>query len=404
MAAPQLDDTRGRAEFFRHSLLANLGYWQDWLAASGDRVAALDRQRPGIIKAILFGLDLEPAWPAVRDLIQTFSPYMERRGYWDSWGAVLARALEVAGRQEDATGRASLLVMMARLLRRQGRLAESAAYYRRTLRLTRLSGDGYNRARACTNLGYHYIEHGYWQRAEVLCCRALALFEQLDSDHGRAHTQNHLGLLYLRRGRWEQARAYLEQACARWQAMGDDHGLMYGFLNLGSLFNEKGQPERGRPYLEKARRLAVVSGEEIEVARIDLSLGNGYRLSGRPFLAEVYARRAADRFQRFSNLFNLPLAWNNLAGACLDQGKWAEAADYLQQALDSCREMKHRHGEMLTLGSWVEYELARGEPAAARLRLQAFSDFISRRRIRGQEHRLETLTEMYRRSLAGEAP
>jgi tetratricopeptide (TPR) repeat protein len=391
MATPRLSDTQGRADFFQQSLLANLGYWQDWLETTGDQVVALDQHRAGIVKAILFGLDLDEAWPAVRELIETCSSYMERRGYWDSWGSILELALKVAGRQGDEAGLANLSALVARLLHRQGHFQESAAYYRRTMRLARRSGDRFNQARACSNLGYHYIEHGYWQRAEVLCCRALALFEQLDSDHGRAHTQNHLGLLYLRQGRWDRARTYLEQACALWQALRDNHGLMYGFLNLGSLYNELGQPHQALPYLQQARQLAVISGEETEVALIDLSLGNTYRLSGRAFEAEAYAHRAEARFQRFSNFYNLPLAWNNLAGACLDQGKWQQAAGYLQQALESCREMKHRHGEMLTLGSWVEYELARGDLPAAKRRLEVFSDFISRQRI---------LTKKYRRSLA----
>ena len=220
-----------RADKFNQMILGSLKYWQDWLQAKFANVAAVDRERDKIVKSISFALDLDAAWPVARELIITFSPYMERRGYWDTWNWVLSRSIKAAHRLGDAEGAATLSALFARLLRRQSRFRESIAYYRRAIHLSRHIGDNYNEARACTNLGYYYIDQGYWHRAELLCCHALTLFEQLDNNHGRAHTENHLGLLYTQQCLWDKAQRHLEQACAVWESMRDAHGLMYPCIN-----------------------------------------------------------------------------------------------------------------------------------------------------------------------------
>lgn len=236
MASISLTDVPGRANFFRQTVLNNLRYWQGWLETNLNQATALDRERNAIAKALSFAFDLDPAWPVVFELVTTLSPLMERRGHWDLWQWVLTRALETAQRMEDRAAEVTLSALLARLLFQQSRYKEAVCHYRRTIRLARQIGDQFNEARACTNLGYHFIEQGRWQRAEVLCCYALCLFEAIDSDHGRAHTENHLGILYTRRHRWPEARQHLERACNIWQAMGDDHGSMRGYLNLGGLY------------------------------------------------------------------------------------------------------------------------------------------------------------------------
>ena len=159
--------------------------------------------------------------------------------------------LEVAQQNKDMTSEVTLSVLFARLLFRQSRFKEAIYHYRRTIQTSRKIGDRYNQARACTNLGYHYIERGLWFRAKVLCCHALKLFDALDNNHGRAHTKNHLGILYIKQHRWKLAQHHLERACSIWQTMGDNHGLMRGYLNLGALFNDSEQPKKSLIYLEK---------------------------------------------------------------------------------------------------------------------------------------------------------
>jgi tetratricopeptide (TPR) repeat protein len=261
MASAILTPTTDYTSLFHRRILTNAHYWRNFVAGHTNDVPVLDGEREGIIKAITFGLDLVEAWPPVAELIAIFSPQVERRGTWEGWNGLLERAIEQAEQIGDLTTAVHLSTLLARLCQRQSRFAEAIRHYRRVIRLARWLGDDFSLARACSNLGYLYIERGRWQRAEILCCRALAIFEQLNSDHGRAHTENHLGILYTRQGRWEQGIARLERACVIWEAMGDQHGLMRGFINLGLLYDEMERPDEALYFLEKALQQAELTGE-----------------------------------------------------------------------------------------------------------------------------------------------
>jgi len=151
-----LSETAGRAKFFQRGVLLNLAYWQDWVKNNANDVAILDQERNGLIRGILFALDLgEMAWSSVQELISTLSSYMERRGYWEIWHQVLDKALKVAGLVGDLAGMTHLSALLGRLSFQQSHFQESVSYYRQTIRLARQIGDRFNEARACTNLGYY---------------------------------------------------------------------------------------------------------------------------------------------------------------------------------------------------------------------------------------------------------
>jgi tetratricopeptide (TPR) repeat protein len=401
MAVIALTDTQSCANFFQRRVLINLQYWRDYLAVNTTDVAALDREQSGIIRAISFALDLDEAWSAVYKLIITFSPYMERRGYWETWNWVLSRAIEAARWAEDTAAETHLSALLARLLQRQSRFKDTIARHRHTIRLSRRIGDRFNEARACTNLGYLYIEHDHWHRAEVLCRHALAIFEQIGSDHGRAHTENHLGILYSRQRLWDKARLHLERACALWGSMGDDHGLMLGFINLGLLYNELECPAKALRYLEKALQQARLTGEEALTGTIYLNMGHAHRLMGEPARTESYARQAEAIFRRFSNSFYLPLAWINLGEACLDQGRWQEGRLHLEAALEACRQSHHKYGEIKALMGMLEYNLVVGNHQEVSEQLPELEQLVRENNRDRHSRQFETLLTKFRRSLAG---
>jgi tetratricopeptide (TPR) repeat protein len=401
MAVIALTDTQSCANFFQRRVLINLHYWRDYLAVNTEDVAALDREQSGIIRAISFALDLDEAWSAVYKLIVTFSPYMERRGYWETWNWVLSRAIEAARWAEDVGAEANLSALLARLLQRQSRFKEAIACYRRTIRLARRSGDRFNEARSCSNLGYLYLEQGYWHRAEVLCRHALTIFEQIGSDHGRAHTENHLGILYTRQCLWDKARLHLERACALWGSMSDDHGLMLGFINLGLLYNEMECPAKALHYLDKSLQQAGLTGEEALLGTIYLNMGYAYKLNGEPAQTEIYARQAEAIFRRFSNSLYLPLAWINLGEACLDQGRWHEACLHLEAALEACRQSHNKYGEIKALMGMVEYNLAVGNHQKVSEQLPELEQLVRQNSQDKYSRQFETLLTKFRRSLTG---
>ncbi len=401
MAIVPLTDTQNCANFFQRRVLVNLQYWRDSPAIKTTDVAVLDQERAGLVRAITFALEIDEAWPLVTELITALSAYMERRGYWETWRQVLNQAVETARRVEDGPGTVSLSLLLARLLQRESQLKQAIARYRQTIRLARQVGNEYNEARACSNLGYIYIEQGYWYRAEVLCCHALTIFERIDSNHGLAHTENHLGILYIRQCHWELARQHLERACKIWQFMGDDHGLMRGFINLSLLYLDMERPDEVLTYSEKALQQANLTGEKAEIGTIYMNMGAAYRLSGEFAKAEAYAWQAEVIFRRFSNSVGLACVQYDLGLACLEQKKWQQAKLHLETALQAWRRMANKYWEIITLTSVVEYELAKDDQAQAAKHLVEVKRLISQYGQSDQAPRWQSLLLKYRRSLTG---
>ena len=392
-------DTQEYANFFWWRVRQSIVYWHDYVTEQAANPTVLNEVNDQILRSILFGLQQTDAWPTVVKLIQAFAVYMERTGRWEAWQTILEQALTNAHQRHDLASIVKLSTLQARLAQRQSRFKEAIAAYRRTIRLARHIGDGFNEARSCSNLGYFYVDYGYWNRAEVLCCHALAIFERLDSNHGQAHTENHLGALYTRQRKWELAQQYFERACERWEKMGDDHGLMYGFMNFGTLYNDMECADKALTYSKKALQQAKITKEELVIGTITMNIGVAYRIKNEPAKAEAYAWQAEAIFRRFSNTLGLALVHDNLGLVCLDQGKWEEAQQHLSTALVSWRSHGNKLGECRALGYIVELELAKGDRQKAAVQLKELEDYLLQKEDKTLSQFLEFQLEKYRRIL-----
>jgi tetratricopeptide (TPR) repeat protein len=377
MEVGNLSTSSSSQSLFREYVLSNIEYWRDYVALRATDISLLDRGRNRIVKAIIFALDLEEAWPFIAELIESFSSYMERRGHWETWSWVLTQTIEGASASNDLVNKVSLTALLARLLQRQGRNEEAVTYYRRTIYLARRIGDQFNKARACSNLGYLCIDHGYWGRAEVLCCHALDIFKAIDNDHGRAHTENHLGILFTRQHRWGSAQQHLLQACKIWRSNNDDHGLMRGFINLGNLYHQMGRGDQALIYHKKALYQANLVGEEAETGMILINMAITQKKAGDLASAESLLWQAETIHKRLSNDKGLALTWHNLGWLYVDQHKWQNAKFYLETALTASRNLSDSYIEIETLIGLVKYEIARRDKESALVQLEALDRSIN---------------------------
>lgn len=400
MDKTSLDCNNGYADFFKRRVVESTRCWQLFVTEKKADTAALEQGQGRILRAISFALASAAAWPAARQLIEAFAPYMERRGYWGTWHDILNPAIEAAARFDDTTGQVTLMALLARLRQRQSHFREAVSLYRWVIRLARRTGNRFEEARACSNLGFLYIDAiGHWQRAEVLCCHALAMFEALGSEHGQAHTENHLGILYTRRRTWEEAEQHLQRACALWQKMGDDPSLIYGFENLGLLYIKMDHPLEAIAYLEQALQQAKLSGEEAEIATIWMNLGMAHQQNGHLEKAEACNKKAEEIFRRFSNALGLAQIWNVLGLVYIQERKWEEAVQYLEHSLVAYRNLNNQAGEIEALLDIIEYELAQENEAQITFRLNEVEGLITQHAQGRQKDDLDERLKKYRRSL-----
>ncbi|MEM7028017.1 MAG: tetratricopeptide repeat protein [Chloroflexota bacterium] len=349
-----------RIAYFKRQIHHHLRYWHQHDAINTMEIATLDKRRDSILSTITFGLDLPDAWTQTRDLMITFSTFMERRGYWDTWNKLLAKAIEVARQVEDVDGEITLSALLARLHQRQSRPKDVVYWYRRVIRRARKAGNRYEEARACSNLGYAYIDGGRWWRSKTLCQHALQIFEDLKSDHGKAHTHNHLGLLNTRRKKWLEAETNLNEACRLWKLMKDNYALLYGLENIGALLLDMQLPEKAINSLKDALTYARLTGEETEVSKIWNNLGRANEKAGNFSEAETYFKKAEKALQSTFNRLELARVWHNLGWLYCRQARWKESEKYFVLALKIYQGLENLNEEINILEDIISCELQRG--------------------------------------------
>ncbi|MCB0211831.1 MAG: tetratricopeptide repeat protein [Anaerolineae bacterium] len=395
-----LSNPQARTLFFKQCIHNNLYYWYTWVKKNSADIPAMDHERNNIVKAITFALRMQDVdWPTARALVELFSPYIEKRGFWDNWNGILKQAIAVAQRLEDTPGEVNLSALLTRLLFRQGRVREATQYSRRIARLARRIGDLFNEARVYTNLGYYYAEYGQLYRSEVLCYYALKLFEQINNDHGQAHTHNHLGVLFDLKQCWDTALNHLLRACDIWQKTGDNHGLMFGYINLGTLYTTRQQPDQALQYLEQAHNLAKLTGDETSLGMIYVNKGFAYKKKGDYVQAEHFAKQAELIFRPMANFQELARLWDNLGMACLYQGKHNEAKVHLEASLEMWRKLDNKGSEINTLIDIVEYELVTGNQPQARVIFSKAEALLEQYHHHKALPHLQSILREYRRRL-----
>lgn len=335
-----INEEPGRANFFQSCVERMLTYWREHDALKNLDVSVLDRERNRILKNITLGLDLQPLWPLVKALVLAFAPYMERRGFWDTWHSVLEQAIRMAQRADDREAETTLTAFLARLCQRMSRTADVVRHYRRVIQLARQTDNRFEEARACSNLGYLYIDGRRWWRSEVLSQHALAIFEELGSTHGRAHTNNHLGLLYTRTKSWKKAEAHLHAAKAIWEGMDDLHGIMRAHGNLGLLYNEMDQLLDAIEHSKLALHYATITGEESISGTFMINIAVSHRKQGNRSIAQYFAEKAEKIFLKFSDRLQLAYVWHQLALLHLQHGMQSEAEYYKVQTIAIYRQYK----------------------------------------------------------------
>lgn len=336
-----------------------------------------DEERVQACHVLDYGLRMGETWPHARELTVAVAPYVERSGQWETWRQQLQRAIELAEQQQDVASKLLLMSLLARLTQRQGRLPETVYYYRRVIRLARRAGNRFEEARACSNLGYLFIDVGRFLRSEVLCQHALAIFEQLQSNHGLAHTHNHLGLLYTRQKRHVSAEQHLSRACELWQQMQDTHSLFYGNLNLGLLYWEMDRPAESLHYLDSALLMAEKSGEAIGIARIWNNIGLVYLKLHNFNLAEQYFGKAYSLFSQIADNDELAKTHHNLGITYQHLEKWQEALYHLEMALRIFQASQNTLATLKVLVALVAQEADRAYAIASKRHMKTLTALIA---------------------------
>lgn len=252
---------------------------------------------------------------------------------------LLAEALELASRGDDAQARSDLLYGRSRLRTSRGQqaraLEDAVAAVDEAMRV----GDELREARARAFLGRLYKTTGRSDDALTEVHRALALAQTLPCPEVEVVALGRIGSIQLERGRHDLGVLHLEQAERllrdRWPM---DPGFLAGVLiDLSNVNMDLGDMPLARARLDEALQLARRCGDLQRESMTELMLCSVCHESGDDYASEVHGRRSLRLAREAGHPTRIAIAGLYLAIPLTALGRTDEARGLFDRAI--------QHGE-----------------------------------------------------------
>ena len=225
--------------------------------------------------------------------------------------APLQEALALAREARDHPLAASVLLILATILRLDGRTQEGLALYEEGLALHRAAGNIRGEAVALARIGLLYNSLGQGERAMAMLQEALRLHRQTKDREAEGSSLGHLGILLYEAGRYAEALTHYERALALHRQAGNRASEAGTLGDIGLIHFAQGRWAEG----------AKFSKASLAIAR---ELGNPTMVG---------------------------LMLGNLASAYVNQGQFSWAQSLYEEALQIAREVGNRRNEVLSMGN-----------------------------------------------------
>jgi transposase/transcriptional regulator with XRE-family HTH domain len=398
---------------------AGIGWAYCWRGTSEEGIAPLS--------ALLQRLERQDAPPPLGALYGALGMALYITGQYDEALAACGRAIDlvpVAGDERSGILAEWLRVNLLILL---GRLGEALQAGQEALPRTELLGDWLCLTQAHRYLAEIHILYGALETGQEHVARALASATALGGTAQLSLALSYQAWIALLRGEWHAARAALEQALALsgqiegWQTApyaqlflarlslaegdwaaaataggeattlargtGDLQGLRWASGVLAELEILEGRPEAAR-----ARLVPLLDRpglREYDVTMLLPVLGWAQLELGQPDLAAASVEQALARARPQQMRLVLVEALRVRALSALHRERWDEAAGSLEEGMALVRAMPYPYAEARLLHLDGLLRVQRGEPGAARERLEAARAIFARLGARMDLERVE---------------
>lgn len=218
-------------------------------------------------------------------------------------------------------------------------------------------------------IGIAHFGLGEMDEAEARFSALLAFSTAWGDEEFSARAANNLGIIENIRGRTNAALTFFQRALAAYARVGAVRGLAQTHHNLGIACRDLGRLDRADGHLRQALDLAATEGSEDVVALVEAEMGNLRLEAGDARLAESFARRALERFERLGDPLGRAEAMRVLALTADALARPDEALRLLDQALS----VATSHSEPLLR---AEVQRERGRILAARADTRAAADAL----------------------------
>jgi len=278
----------------------------------------------------------------------------------------LKHALEINRALGDRRGEASALANLGITCRAMGRFEEALEHLQHALELDRALGDRRGEAGTLANLGITYQAMRRFREAVDHLQRALEINQELGDRRGEAGTLANLGITYQAMGRFGEALEHLQRALEINQALGDRRGEASTLANLGLTYQAMGRFEEALEHLDRALEINRLLGdkEAMTTARGNIRRTRGL-LRGQPATLTFKAKALeqlghyglalgfleAALVKRERNAAPEAATRARIARIQRVMGRFEEALEHLQRALEIDQALGDRRGEAGTLAN-----------------------------------------------------
>ena len=230
-------------------------------------------------------------------------------------------------------GVADVLNNLGNLYKAQGDPATAEKMQRQALPIYRLLDDKRDQASTIGNIANERLDQGDVRGAVQLDEERLQLDREMGDAVSSAFAIDSLAVAHQLRGDLMEARQGFEQSLAIWQKNGDRRSVAGAMYSLGTVLFDGADFSGARKMYEQALAIRTADGDKLKIAGIQLELAYLSLEEGRPAAdQEPVIRQALEVSQQVKSSNLETLAWCNLAGALLAEGKTAAAKEAVQHA------------------------------------------------------------------------
>ncbi|WP_158647539.1 tetratricopeptide repeat protein [Actinoplanes sp. ATCC 53533] len=227
--------------------------------------------------------------------------YLDRRGHWLDWVAVLTTALAAARRAADLPGQALTCRHLGRAYVRLHRFDEADAPTRVALEIYEQLGDDSGQANIHGNLGYLAEQQSRHRDAIKPAERSLELFRIAGDPRGEGIALNNLGWYHLQLDDCLLALDYCQQALALQRQVDDRASMAITLDSIGYARYRLGQFGPAKDAYQEALRLSREVGDRYYEADTLVHIGDTQHAAGEPEAARRTWHQALSIFDELGH-------------------------------------------------------------------------------------------------------
>ncbi|BCJ47272.1 XRE family transcriptional regulator [Actinoplanes ianthinogenes] len=338
------------------------------LAAAGDPDSARDwieAERSNLAAICVYGA-AHGWYRHTVELADSLFHHLDAGGPVAEAVTVTAAAVSAASATGDRAAQARSLSQLGRLHRRQGRLHEAAATYRRALDLYAQLSSPAASALVVRNLGSVYWRLGDYREAASHYRQAWELYTDAGDKAGQADALVRLGLVDGRLGDQVRAAERFGSALELYAGLGDRFSEAYVLSLLARLPQHPAGLDRAAAELERSLGAVRRAGDRTAEAYALTDLAAVQARQGRLGEAAAQLRRALVLHQRIGDRASEAEALNDLGQVLCAAGEAAEARVRHGQALELAEEIGDRYETARAHDGLAAASRAAGDLAGAR--------------------------------------